>query len=339
MQSGKCPSPGLRCHCSAMHCQGWNPALGISESQRTPCCHLPMALKSHNGPRARTQCCDKSAQSRFRSNVRNFDHRIPPWGLSQRWSPTTPSPSRQPADAGCSPSPGSRGRSGVVACGQHDDKSADQPRSPRPMNRGPGVRKTPSGAAWGPVLPPGTGSPRARPRNQRASPPPAGGSGRHAWPATLRPARRDASRPVNRGWRSKIVSSSSGCACHLKRISTSSGTPRVWGRTHVSVGWRMIPTRRARSRASALAVWPSFRCRRWPATSEPLCWIQWPTGSRFRSQSLLCGRVCVAGRRPCAEADGCHRGLAGVRRNVSSAGSVSMHVTSAKPRSAQTQGQ
>ncbi len=59
-------------------------------------------------------------------------------------------------------------------------------------------------------------------------------------------------------------------ACHRKRISMPSGTPRACGRTHVSSRRRMIPTWRARSRASALAVWPSVRCRRWPGTSEPL---------------------------------------------------------------------
>jgi hypothetical protein len=50
------------------------------------------------------------------------------------------------------------------------------------------------------------------------------------------------------------------------------GTPRVCGRTHVLCGRRLIPTWRARSRASSLAVWPSLtgmRHRGPPASGRP----------------------------------------------------------------------
>jgi hypothetical protein len=81
-------------------------------------------------------------------------------------------------DAGCSPYPGSRGcrgRFGGVACGQQDDKPADQPVHP-PGEAGE-LRargsETPAWAAWGPrSSPPGTGSPRPGPHNRHAVPTP-----------------------------------------------------------------------------------------------------------------------------------------------------------------------
>lgn len=97
--------------------------------------------------------------------------------------------------------------------------------------------------------------------------------------------------------------------------------------THVSPGRRMIPTRRARSWASSLAVWPSGRCRRWASTIEPL----YPDPAANRPRYL--GHRDVRGR---IRTDGRWRvGGEGGRRAVGSVGACSTHVASAKPRSAQ----
>lgn len=97
-----------------------------------------------------------------------------------------------------------------------------------------------------------------------------------------------------------------------------------------------MPTWRARARALLLASWPSLRRRRCPATNELLKRIQRPTGSRFFGHACLRGAAWLAGRVGDELAERRLR-AASSRGALSSAGTNSTHVASAKPRSAHAQ--